>query len=263
MAHKANNNIGSVTQDELKNIRRSKAGRHLLNAAANIAEQRQFGEGDVLVVGRITKVEGYPQYETMSSTNLPQKYLVVYKDEAGLLYCKRILQGGKLGKGVVMPATWDSSYWRFEMDPEMADSIILSQEDKYDPMAQARMIRKLKEEVKRYNKSIETSLPNAVTASQFLESLQIGQKVWTLSYYTDPRHDEFVVQDIKKVPLDLTIRPYSKERVDEEYVKANLTYKVVVKVKSSTRQWENEWRPVDIARWRHYFLQEPKVVSLK
>lgn len=268
MSHTANRDLGKITEDELKGIRRSIKGRNLLNCAKNIAEQAQFDIGDVLVARYMGPSEsGGTRYETMSSSNVKQKYLVVYKDSAQLIYCKKIREGGQLSKAVDMIATRMADTVKFELDPDMAESILLDQESNYDAMATAKELKRKKEAIKKHNKKIRIGFETLKEANDFLATLKVGQKVWQAYHYTDMNPSEHTVTSVENKPLDLKVPSYSYSRnaepADKKYADAGLQSKTVVKIRRANSNYDSDFicdRLVG-THYNLYYLEKPKVLD--
>lgn len=85
-----------------------------------------------------------------------------------------------------------SQDWRFTLDPEQLDSILLQQE--FDPMAQQREKSKLFNEINKHNKRIQvsSSFADHPKTLEFFKSRQPGDKFWTSP------DQQYVVQSVTK-----------------------------------------------------------------
>jgi len=168
---------GNITDKEINNIKRTIQGRALLNSVNNIIYQRQFCVGDILVVRRMNGLNNGKLIE--EAEGIPERYQVVYKDGAELVYVKRILKGGKLGQKVDMIATWNYDSHRFEPDPERMESILMDQEGDYDPYAKAKDLKKKQDRQRRANQKIRLRFDNLADAEKYIRTLSVGSSIYS------------------------------------------------------------------------------------
>lgn len=228
------NHPHGLTAQEIKSIRRSLDGRYVFNAAKNMPYQRQFSVGDILVVRNMSS------NKLVESGGVSEKYLVVHRDEADLVYCKRILSGGKLGQKVEMIATWDCDRMRFEPDPEKMESILMDQEEGYDPYAAAKAQKRKQDKVRKHNKSIQHVFKTIKEADTHLRNLKVGDIVYSASsYIEEPNVREVVKIDI--VPLqEIKKSLWGQDHDRDADIRAcGLTDKCVVTVKYTNTQYKN------------------------
>lgn len=213
-----------ITEQEIKNICRSTDGRVLINAVHNIAYQKDFDLGDILVCRNLrAKDKGL----IMEAAGLPEKYQVVHKDEAQLIYVKRILKGGKLGQKVDMIATWSFDNYRFEADPDKMDSILMDQEEGYDPYAKSKDLKKKQDKQRRLNKNMRKRFSHFGDAENYIRTLKVGQRFYMTGSLIDDDPEEREVVSVDILPL----APGDHEP-DEEHKKAGFSDRCIVKYKS-------------------------------
>jgi len=104
----------------------------------------------------------------------PSKFMVFHKDES-FVFVKRIIASGKMGKEVVcLNTTYDvDSHW-LEADPDFVNSILLENEDGYDPLAASKKISSNKNKARRRNKKLEIKFDDIYMAQSYLDGLKVG-----------------------------------------------------------------------------------------
>lgn len=245
-----------ITAKELSGLRRQRTPRMVIDCAQMMAEQVQFNVGDVLVA--INRQDGKP---CMQQGDMPQKFIVVHKDEANLIYCKKVLMSGKIGQGLDLICTWNSRY-RFQIDPELAEHIILDAEDQYDPLVQAREYRKLRDRVKRFNDKFKVKLSygNLTEVGAFFDTLAVGGTIWTATSSDGNGIVKWTISDIVEKPLDMTVKKatysYNNVAPDDELSKLGWKTKKEIEVKSSAGKKE-VWTVRD-CWWKTFYTQQPK-----
>lgn len=243
-----------VTEKELNGLRRSKSARAIIDCTKNIVEQNQFNVGDVLVVKR--RSDGYIVKMT---GDMPQKYLVVHKDEANIIYCKKVLMSGKIGVGLELPCTWNHSSYVFQLDEDLAEHMILDAVDQYDPLTQAREFRKFRDRNKRYNDKIKIKITrgNYGEVSAFLKQLTVGTTFWSMNGHSDINPTKYTVVSNQEIPIDTSPHSYMRNQIiDHELKNAGLQTKIVVEAKSASGKIDKI--SMNDCWWRNFYLQEPK-----
>ena len=139
-----------------KLIRGSDRMKGIYNMARNMEYQQYFEPGQVLVLRNIKgDYKATAGSLVMNDAGAPQKYIVADKLDGNLVLCRKLGVNGRPGKGICVIADMDYDTYRFEEDPEIADSILLDFD--YDPMYIPKLMGKARKHMKDYNKQIHIS----------------------------------------------------------------------------------------------------------
>lgn len=250
---------GNITEQELKNIRRTIQGRALLNAVSNIVYQRQFSVGDTLVV---RYVSGNNNGKLMEETaGVPERYQVIHKDEADLVYVKKILKGGKLGQKVDMIATWDYDRHRFEPDPEKMESILMDQEEGFDPFAKAKELKKRQDRQRRANQKIRLRFKDQVEAEKYIRTLKVGEVLFSSHSLIDDTPNEREIVSIDLKPLEQPKQSWgSTYDPDAAWRNAGYTDKCILTVKYKDPRYKST-STIDSSElcrtWTNFYNKKP------
>lgn len=251
---------GNITDKEINNIKRTIQGRALLNSVNNIIYQRQFCVGDILVVRCMNGLNNGKLVE--EAEGIPERYQVVYKDGAELVYVKRILKGGKLGQKVDMIATWDYDRHRFEPDPERMESILMDQESAYDPYAKAKDLKKRQDRQRRANQKIRLRFDKIADAEKYIRTVKVGSSIYNSYSLIDdsPNEREIISVDIK--PLDpIQKRSWGDDYdPDKEWKDAGYSDKCVVTFKYKDPRYSSTstMTAAELCRnYSHYYDKKP------
>lgn len=140
-----------------------------------------------LQVGEVyyIKYKDYNDKESYVTTgwgnDTPAKYMVFHKDE-GFVFVKRIIASGNLGKEVIcLTTTYDvGSHW-LEADPDYVNSILLENEEDYDPLAASKEMTAKKNRARRKNKRLELKFDEPQEAYDYIKKLRKGDKLYDCS----------------------------------------------------------------------------------
>jgi hypothetical protein len=135
---------------------------------AKIDTCKRFNVGDYLVRYINDKVD-------INSYNVERKFQVVFVDKNGIAYIKE-LYGNKGQSNIMCMIHHDGM--RYELDPLYEDSIIMSQEQHYDPTSLHKDKSKLFKEITKYNKSIKIKFHFEKDLVRFLSGLKVGDTLW-------------------------------------------------------------------------------------
>lgn len=197
-----------LTENEQKQVERAMKSnivrRFLLNK-----ERLAFEVGDVL----IKKTRGYYKsnewsIETISSSNkMPQRYVCIHKDDFGISYLKKLKVSTNTFSDDIIVITDISENTIFEVDPEYAESELLSTPfDIQDLHKKSLEQRKL---IYAVNRKVGKKLNTFKKRQDFFSTLKVGDKFWTaLTHIPESTHDvrEYTVKEIKKKALTKKIR---------------------------------------------------------
>ena len=175
-----------ITDDEWKTLQNKPSTNAALNIAKNMMLQICFNVGETLIC--VERRSGKPITNYAGTT--PQKFIVVYKDACGMVFCKKIISNGRLGKGIDIIATCDPRFHEFIQDPEAIDHILLGNEEDYDPFARQRALTNLRSRVNKHNNGFRLTFPTQTEAEAWMRNVNVGRRFWTGS---DSDRDELEV----------------------------------------------------------------------
>lgn len=180
MSHGSKNYPGNApfSDEEMRILRSKPSTSEVINTAKNIVKQKVFNVGDTLIALDI-KNENKPYLD--NNNHKPQKFIVQFKDEADMLYCRKINADGKLSKSIELIAGWDHERWMFIQDPEAADHVLLGSDD-YDPFKDAKKAKKLKDQIARHNKKLRIKFADLLEVKKWMDSLSVGTKIYKKGY---------------------------------------------------------------------------------
>jgi hypothetical protein len=160
----------------------------------------------------------------------PTKFFIVSKDE-GFIFAKRISATGKLGKEVICMTT---SYplgdgYKLEPDPTYIDSLLLG--EKYDIAAEGKKRTSAKNKARTRNNKKIIDYKTSGEAKEYIDSLEVGDMLWTASTTYGDRLVGWQVTDIEVKPTC------------QEWGKKAYTWQPNFNVRGSTKEdrLHNEW----------------------
>src|ERR1700677_3216512 len=130
----------AITKDEWSILNRKPSTSAAINIAKNINIQNGFSVGETLISVNIQTNKAH----TTNDGVTPQKYMVIHKDECGMIYVKKITQG-RLGKGIEIIATCNHKNCMFVQDPDVIEHVLLGNEAEYDPFRKSRILANLRQ----------------------------------------------------------------------------------------------------------------------
>jgi hypothetical protein len=166
----------------------------------------KFAIGDVLV--KQEKVHKWDQgndvYEwktSIAACGLPYKYVYLFENELNIGYIRRLsVNGRKFVDTPLCVTEFDPDYIRFELDPEYADHMLLSEEeDKFDTKSRYDAIKRRREQVNRKNKKMAVSLPDVAAAVDWMSKLKVGDQIWYGHGITNIHKDPYFIHEINLV----------------------------------------------------------------
>ena len=160
----------------------SEVGRYL----EAIKRARQFKVGDFLIL-KISYDDTSPLTVRSDSYGAPIKYQVVYVNEHGVAFVKRINKKGEpFGHlescvGLELDSYMEDSDTKFvfELDPDYADSLLL--QDAYDPASLHRSKKEIWKSVTEHNKACKIPTGSLIEVNTLFGALNIGDTVWSSS----------------------------------------------------------------------------------
>lgn len=173
-----------LEKHELEHIKRTEDGlSHLMDVLKDVS---RFKDGDYLIAFR--RSSGYHESRDVQVTNsygAPKKFQVVAVDKHGIPYMKELNKAGQPTGRLIQSVRIDGGYrelkygdFRFEVDPDYADSIIMMDEENFDPSAIHRDKGQLHKEITKHNKSIKVRVSDPPTLISFLQNLKVGDVLW-------------------------------------------------------------------------------------
>lgn len=168
-----------------------------------LKESMNFEVGDVIV--KYTK-RGYGTDEKwvptpISSTNaMPQRFVIVHKDEFGISYFKKLkVSNGTLGVETYALNDFEYAYTRFDVDPEYAETQLLEADFSIKELHKKSLEhRKI---IIKMNRKIGTKPKNLNDYNEFFKGMKAGDKFWATSDYAGRYINECTLtQDPTLVP---------------------------------------------------------------
>jgi hypothetical protein len=163
----------AITKDEWDILNRKPSTSTAINIAKNINVQNGFSVGETLIC--INKHTQKP-YTTNDGVT-PQKYMVIHKDDCGMIYCKRITSG-RLGKGIEIIATWRFNDAMFVQDPDVIEHVLLGNEADYDPFRKSRLLANLRQRITKHNNEFSLRFDDGTSAQQWIDTVPVGFTFW-------------------------------------------------------------------------------------
>ena len=186
----------TLTAEDKETIKRFNAAFEQI--LITIERAKQFKLGDFLVL-YLTNWDGKPEVQK-NTYGAPVKYKVVHCTESGVAFIKKTSKNGTpIGELYSCCGTEYDKYrridqnFRFELDPDYADSLLLEDED-YDPATLHKSKQDIWKAVTAHNKAAKVGTSEARLCYDFFASLNVGDIFWTSTT------GFFLVQDKKAVP---------------------------------------------------------------
>lgn len=174
-------NKNNLSPHEMEIIKRNEAG--MSQTLRVLQEVTQFKVGDFLIAFHRNHWEGNRQ--VTNSYGAPKKFTVVHVDSNGIPYMKELNKKGEPTGIIIASVRLEGGYsqlkegeYRFEVDPDYTDSIIMQDEENYDATLVHRMKGDLFKEITAHNKSIKIKTNDTPTLINFLQNLKVGDVIW-------------------------------------------------------------------------------------
>lgn len=227
-----------ISANEWKVLRNRPTTATAINIGKNINVQSGFSVGETLIA--INKRDNKP-YTTNDGVT-PQKYQVIFKDDSGMIYCKRICQG-RLGKGIEVIASWDFNNVMFIQDPDIIEHVLLGNEADYDPFAKSRALANLRQRISKANNEFSLKFDSSQESQVWIDTVPVGTTFWRGN---ESDRMQFEVIDRAQQPL--------QSWQNQNTLKVN-----ILQVKDSTgakhmlQAWEFS------SRYTKYYREKPRV----
>lgn len=239
-----------------------------------------------LAVGEVyyIKYKDYNDKETYVMTgwgaDTPAKYMVFHKDD-GFVFVKRIIASGNLGKEVIcLTTTYDVDTHWLEADPDYVNSILLENEEDYDPLAASKAMTAKKNRARRRNKKMEVKFETAQEAYDYIKKLRKGDKLYDAATAYGSGVMEWVVDKVSMRKTDQTPQTGwygnknptpGKTWEDQSHNEAGFPQYISVKLKATSaaprsRRWENVTKDIIFTNFRKdsyhvYYESKPFTVD--
>ncbi len=168
-----------TTQKDQEKIKHSAQHDRILRFIEH-KDEFKFNIGDVLIKKSRVGYGDNQRYEAEKvshTSDAPRKFLYFYENELGIGYIKPILSDGNPGIEVFPMTEYDADYVKFELDPEYAEHIILSDEgEAYDAAADHKRRKRFREKAYKANKKLLVPFITTEDRLIFLASLNIGEQ---------------------------------------------------------------------------------------
>ncbi len=166
-----------------------------------IKEVSKFQVGDFLIAFT-PETSWNKRRQVMNSYGAAKKYTVVHTDKHGIPYIKELNKNGNAVGQLISPIRFDedqrviaSTDYQFEVDPDYADAIIMSDEENYDAANIHRAKSATFKAITEHNKSLKVNCHDFPSLLLFLQNLKVGDVVWK-SIKT-----HFTILTINPIPL--------------------------------------------------------------
>ena len=230
----------AITKDEWSILHRKPSTSAAINIAKNINIQNGFSVGETLIC--INRHTNKPH--TTNDGVTPQKYMVIHKDECGMIYVKKITSG-KLGKGIDIIATCNFNNAFFAQDPDVIEHVLLGNEADYDPFRKSRMLANLRQRITKHNNEFSLRFDSTVEAGQWFKDVDIGHRFWKGD---ESKAEEFEI--IEKV----------EQQVQNGWGRQQTTsMELKIKVKREGGNMELMSAYEFTTRYNKYYKQKPRV----
>jgi len=253
------------------------------NTIENMEVYKDLSVGEVYFIKR-KNYQGEEEYVTGGWNDEPAKYMVFHKD-GGFVFVKRIIASGKMGKEVSCLTTeFDTKTYWLEADPDYVNSILLDNEDAYDPLAAEKKNSSNKNKARRKNKKIQLIYDTPQEAYTYIKSLKVGDTIYdtTAAYGSGILTWDVVKIDSK--PIDKSnvntssnsswrSRRYNYQNTDTQHANDNIPDIVTVSIKRretklpKDRRWCDEDRDLTYNSFKKggygpcYYKSKPHTVD--
>jgi hypothetical protein len=176
-------------------------------------ENIRFKVGDTFIRMVPTYEDGKTTWkpeEVSEVTKTPKKYLYAHENDVGVGFVKIITASGKPGQGMTPMTEFNFQYCRFELDPDMADHVLLADEgEEFDAVAAYKRKKKFREKASKLNKKQMVPMDSIVDRTKFLETLKVGDQFWCGNYM-----DRMVKQKVEVIAINdkLTVNELTYDR---------------------------------------------------
>lgn len=214
----------------------------------NAEVYKELEVGEVYYI-KCKDYEGKEVYHVAGWNNDPAKYMVFHKD-GGFVFVKRIIANGKVGKEVTcLTTTFNVDDHWLEADPDYVNSILLDNEEGYDPLAASKKLASNKNKARRRNKKIEVIFKNENDAFNYANSFKVGDCIYDAETSYGAGIVTWEVTNIikrktdKKKPTDRWARGVGSTDADRTHNSYGLKDLVAIDVKikggkaPKTRRW--------------------------
>lgn len=205
-------------------------------------DQMNFTVGDYLIKVHKRFKDGvadefYWEPETISHvSSQPKRFICIHEDEYGIKYIKPLTSMGKELPNVIQ-LTECNDWIRYEVDPEFAEHIILSDEEGFDFSEKRKQDKARRDAITKKNTKISEKLRTVEQADALFASLKPGDKIWF--GYTVPSTAESTPWTVVAINKKAASSYYGNTRKETYEITCQQDYANAPGGKF-TRQWTSE-----------------------
>jgi len=176
---------------------------------------------------------------------LTAKFIVVHKDD-NFIFAKRINASGNLSVDIeCLTIEYPQPLYQIELDPAMVESILLDKGD-YDPALENKKLQAKKNMARKENKKIQINYVDPKEAKAHLDSLKVGDHIYSASTTYGKAITEWTVKSINKRPTDKTksnswgTTTYGNTYEDQRHNEHNIDSFTLIELSESSSTWTSK-----------------------
>lgn len=174
----------TLTPEEKEYIKNNEA--MIASIVATLDHVKQFKVDDVLIAFYPMMPWTRVRQQVQNSYGAPKKYKVVATDAFGVPYMKELNKAGNTVGQLISSIKYDSYQnktrasmtYEFEVDPDLADAIILGDEEGFDPSLLHKEKADLFKAITEHNKSSKVAYKDAYELIDYLKTVNAGDVIW-------------------------------------------------------------------------------------
>jgi hypothetical protein len=167
---------------------------------------RQFNKGDYLIA--FYYENGWGENRTrqvLNSYGAAKKFQVVAVDKHGVPYMKELNKQGKPTGRMICSIKYEKQNrthidtaltYRFEVDPDYADSILLDDQANYNASSALKVKSDTFREISEHNKKIKVDCFDAKNLAAFIGTVKVGDLLWRSNV------SSWAIVEINSIPRD-------------------------------------------------------------
>lgn len=183
-----------MTEKEFKTCKSKKAVDAALKVLRMHINMPKFKLGDV-VVAYYQSYRSNSESLVMQNEGCPKRWVVCHIDDDGIIFAKQILSNGRFGKGVYCLAEVG---YRFDIDPDFLELVLLGQEDQYNPVAWTKDITKKRAKLSKLNKDKALDWEDIKHAHSVMDTWKVGDVLYRCGTRT-PSEKQISIHKIKAI----------------------------------------------------------------
>lgn len=261
----------TLTKEDQDRIDNLECYQRHLNINKNLEYYKDLAIGEVYYI-KFQDWNKQWRYETTGYGKTKSKFYVFHKDDDGFVFVKRILASGRLSKEVIcLTTSYNHNEHVLEADPNYVNSILLENEDGYDPMAEEKAITAKKNKARRKNKKLELNFKDDKEAYEHMKTFKVGNRIYDCDTAYGSGMATWEITEVIKRKTDRKKDTQSWYRhdtpgsteADREHNRAGFKNLIVCKIKcvdnDSNRTWGLGMRDLTFhdLTWRTYYKEKP------